>query len=278
MKIVIFKSNFNPITKYHIKIAKEVLKKKNADLVCFYIDSSLNDDIYHREKMVKMAIQPYRKFVYINNYQKLMKRNKENQYLIFEDIESEKQSDLFKTGRLSTVDKKVCSYVFNNGIYAKEIINSYVSSKRFKHCLSVADLCLKIARGNNLDEYKAYLIGLYHDIAKDLSKEELLIYMNIYKPYEIKYDYHVWHQYVGYYYLKHNCRLKDKRMLKAIRHHCLGDDNDVYSKLIFIADKLDPLRGYDSSKLIEIACKNLNKAFDLVKKQNEEYLESREVV
>ena len=54
-------------------------------------------------------------------------------------------------------------------------------------------------------------------------------------------------------------------MLKAIRHHCLGDDSDTYSKLIFVADKLDPLRNYDSSKEIEIACKDLNKAFKIVK-------------
>lgn len=275
MKIIIFKSNFDPITKHHIKTAKKVLREKSADLVCFYIDNSYNNDIYHREKMIKQAIKPYRKFVYINNYQKLMKRDRQNKYLILEDDESEKQSDLFKKGKLSVVDRKTCGYVFNNGLYAKEIVSSYINPKRFKHCLSVADLSLKIARGNKLDEYKAYLIGLYHDIAKDLNKDQLLIYMNIYKPYEIEYDYQVWHQYVGYYYLKHNCRLKDKKMLKAIRHHCLGDDNDVYSKLVFVADKLDPLRGYDSSKQIEIACRDLNKAFEIVKKENEDYLESR---
>ncbi len=278
MKIVIYIGQFDPITKEHIKTAKKVLRQNNADLVCFYVDRSKDSDAYHREKMVKIAIKPYRKFVFINNYQRLMKKDKNNEYIFFEDKESDKKSELLKKGKLAVVDKKICSYIFNNGIYAGEIMSSYINKKRFKHCLSVADLCLKIARGNRLDEYKAYLIGLYHDIAKDLTKEELLTYMNIYKPYELKYDYPVWHSYVGYYYLKHNCRLKDKKMLKAIRHHCLGDDRDVYSKLIFVADKLDPLRGYDSSKQIEIACKDLNKAYEIVKRQNEEYLESRGVL
>lgn len=278
MKIVIYKNLFDPITKNHIKTAKKVLKQENADLVCFYIDVTGNDDIYHREKMIKLAIGPYRKFVYINNYQRLMKRNKENQYFFVTDEESDKQSALLKAGNLAVVKKKVRSYIFNNGIYAREIMSSYLSKNRFKHCLSVADLCLKIARGNRLDEYKAYLIGLYHDIAKDFSKEELLRYMNIEKPYELQYSHKVWHQYVGYYYLKHHCHLKDKEMLKAIRHHCLGDDNGIYSKLIFVADKLDPTRDYDSAVEIEIACRDINRAFETVKKQNREYLESRGIV
>ncbi len=278
MKIAIYINQFDPITKGHIKKAKKVLKQSNADLICFYVDRSINPDVYHREKMVKLAIKPYRKFVFINNYQRLMKMDKNNEYFFIEDKENDKQSELFKQGKITVVEKKVCSYIFNNGVYAKEIMSSYINKKRYKHCLSVADLCVKIARGNKLDEYKAYLIGIYHDIAKDFSKEELSIYMNIYKPYEFEYDYKVWHSYVGYYYLKHSCRLKDRKMLKAIRHHCLGDDNDVYSKLIFVADKLDPSRGYDSSKEIEIACQDINKAFEIVKKQNIEYLESRGVV
>ncbi|MGI6608218.1 MAG: bis(5'-nucleosyl)-tetraphosphatase (symmetrical) YqeK [Erysipelotrichaceae bacterium] len=278
MRIAIYKSHYDPITNYHIQTAKKILKEKSADLVCFYVDNSKDSDTYHRQKMVKLAIKPYRKFVFINNYQRLMKKNKENEYFFIEDNEGEKKSTLFKTGKISVVDKKVCSYIFNNGIYAKEMMSSYIGEKRMKHCLSVADLCVKIARGNRLDEYKAYLIGLYHDIAKDLSEEELSVYINIYKPYEINYDYPVWHQYVGYYYLKHCCRLKNKKMLKAIRHHCLGDDNDVYSKLIFVADKLDPLRSYDSSQQIEIACRDLNKAFEVVKKQNQKYLESRGIL
>ncbi len=277
MRIVIYISAFDPITKSHIETAKKFLKNENADLVCFYVDSTNNSDTYHREQMIKLAIKPYRKFVLINNYQRLMRKNKEYEYIIVENDESDRYSDLFKSGKISVVEKKVCSYIFNNGLYAKKIMSSYINDDRFKHCLSVADLCLKIARGNNLDEYKAYLIGLYHDIAKDLKKEELSIYMNIYKPYEIDYGYPVWHQYVGYYYLKHTCCLRDKKMLKAIRHHCLGDDNDTYSKLIFVADKLDPLRNYDSSKEIEIACKDLNKAFKIVKSQNKNYLESRGV-
>ncbi len=277
MKIVIYKNLFDPITKEHLKTAKKVLKETNADLICFYVERK-NEDVYHQEKMVKIAIKPYRKFVFINNYQRLMRKDKQHEYFFVDDEISDKQSLLFKQGKISVVDKKICSYIFNNGLYAKEIVSSFVSKKRFQHSLSVADLSVKIARGNNLDEYKAYLIGIYHDIAKSLTKEELQVYMDIYKPYELNYDYPVWHQYVGYYYLKHSCRLKNKKMLKAIRHHCLGDDNDIYSKLIFVADKLDPLRDYDSSKEIEIACRDLNKAFEIVKRQNQEYLESRDIL
>ena len=42
--------------------------------------------------------------------------------------------------------------------------------------------------------------------------------------------------------------------------------------MVFCADKLDPLRGYDSSELIETCKKNIEKGFDLVVQQNREYL------
>ena len=43
--------------------------------------------------------------------------------------------------------------------------------------------------------------------------------------------------------------------------------------MVFCADKLDPLRGYDSSSLIQMCNENLEKGFDLVIKQNKEYLQ-----
>ena len=42
--------------------------------------------------------------------------------------------------------------------------------------------------------------------------------------------------------------------------------------MVFCADKLDPLRGYDSTKLIEICNKDIKEGFDLVVQQNREYL------
>ena len=40
--------------------------------------------------------------------------------------------------------------------------------------------------------------------------------------------------------------------------------------MVFCADKLDPLRGYDSTKLIEICNKDIKEGFDLVVQQRED--------
>ena len=52
----------------------------------------------------------------------------------------------------------------------------------------------------------------------------------------------------------------------------LGTSQDPYAMMVFCADKLDPLRGYDSTKLIEVCNKDIKEGFDLVVQQNREYL------
>lgn len=44
---------------------------------------------------------------------------------------------------------------------------------RFEHVLRVASLARGIARANRLDQERAYLAGLVHDVARDLPDEEL---------------------------------------------------------------------------------------------------------
>lgn len=53
--------------------------------------------------------------------------------------------------------------------------------------------------------------------------------------------------------------IDDPIVYNAIYHHVLGTSQDPYAMMVFCADKLDPLRGYDSSKLIEICNKDIKK-------------------
>ena len=49
-----------------------------------------------------------------------------------------------------------------------------LSPKRFTHCLGVAKCCYDLAMLWGGDPMKAYLAGLFHDIARELPKEQLL--------------------------------------------------------------------------------------------------------
>lgn len=267
----LFKSSFDPITIDHLKLASKIRKEKKLDHIYFYVESTGQVNRSLREKMVNMMIKSYRKFSLI----KELDDSNLYQYSFTDtDINSSQE---VRNGNFKYIPKYIRSFIMDNGLYCESIIKAKLKEKRYIHSLSVANLSKEIALCNGLDEEKAYRIGIYHDIAKNLTEQDNKIYISINDVYEKDYPIAVWHQYIGYYLLKHYYCLKDKETLKAIRHHCLGDDNSTYSQLIFVADKLDPSRGYDSSKEISLAKQDLKKGFEKVKQQNKVYLEDKGV-
>ena len=270
-KIGIFRGSFDPITNEHISYASRQMKKQNLQQIWFCLeDDDHLTDYQHRFNLVNRALKPYRKMKPVNKPYV----HKEACFVeLTEDQNLKSFSEGVKEGQFRYLPDNIKTYVVESGIYAASIVHNLVNEHRYQHSLSVAQLACRLAQCHHLDSYKAYLIGIYHDIAKGMSEEELTAWTRIEQPYELAYPSAVWHQYVGAYYLKHVMSMKDETMLKAIRHHCLGDDDSPYSKIIFIADKLDPSRGYDSSKEIQLAEKDLEKAFRLVHQQQAEYLQ-----
>ena len=56
--------------------------------------------------------------------------------------------------------------------------------------------------------------------------------------------------------------IEDPIILKAIEDHTTASvDISLIGKCLYVADKLDPLRGYDSSKQIELCKKDINAGF-----------------
>jgi len=268
MKIAIFKGKFDPLTKETVQIALNNIKKYNLQKLYFLVEEDKNClvDLYHRTNIVKNLIRPYRKLFVINDINQ--RELKDKLVLNDEDLIS---SERVRNGDYTHLNKATRNYLISNGLYGQQLVYNKMYEKRYLHSLSVANLACLIAKSNGLDSFKAYLAGLYHDIAKCIDKQEITSYLNIYKPYEANMPIGVAHQYLAYYFLRHNYFLYDKTILKAVRHHCLGDNNDPYSMLLFIADKLDPNRGNDNKELIELACTNLKKAFKIVKANTEEY-------
>ncbi len=82
----------------------------------------------------------------------------------------------------------------------------------------------------------------------------------------------IWHGYIGADVCKKKFFIRDRRIPAAIYHHVKGRNRTDYDRILFIADKLDPSRGYDSSKEIEISMKDLKEGFMIVKQQQEAYL------
>ena len=170
----------------------------------------------------------------------------------------------------------------SNGVSANEeilnIISSFLDEKRYKHCLSVGTLAYKIAISNNLkDPIKYYFAGIVHDIGKNLDSNSE--YINKYlSEEEKKYPKYMYHQFLGYYLVKEIFSLDDEYILNAIKYHCSGRKNmSAIEKIIYSSDKIDPLRGYDSSYMIEAMLNNFETGFILVLGENRKFINNKKL-
>lgn len=170
----------------------------------------------------------------------------------------------------------------SNGVSANEeilnIISSFLDEKRYKHCLSVGTLAYKIAISNNLkDPIKYYFAGIVHDIGKNLDNNSE--YINKYlSEKEKKYPKYMYHQFLGYYLVKEIFSLDDEYILNAIKYHCSGRKNmSAIEKIIYSSDKIDPLRGYDSSYMIEAMLNNFETGFILVLGENKKFINNKKL-
>ncbi|MCH4285078.1 MULTISPECIES: nicotinate (nicotinamide) nucleotide adenylyltransferase [Bacillota] len=174
--------------------------------------------------------------------------------------------------KLYQLCKSVRIYMAKHGLYFDLITAAHMSEKRYRHSLSVADLCVELARAHGLDEKKAYTAGLIHDVCKQMPVDQQRIWMKYHLPQFLDEASAIWHGYIGAYYAKHTLYVTDKDVIHSIYHHVKGRNINDYERILFIADKLDPSRGYDSSKEIKISKQNLKKGYEVVKQQQQEYL------
>lgn len=181
-------------------------------------------------------------------------------------------SEIRKGNQLNYVDPKVLAYIYEHRLYIHNFLQNRLYEKRIQHSLSVAKLCEEIAISHQLDGQKAYLIGLFHDIAKAMPKEELRKWMEAICPENLHWPTPVWHGFVGAAILHRIFQIEDQIILEAVYHHVLGSSEDPYAMIVFCADKLDPLRDYDSQKEIDLCKRDLTLGFQEVHRQQKAYL------
>ena len=256
----VVKGVFSPITKqewYQI-----IDWKKNNRLSKVVIipvgDSQIAPE--ERIKMIEQLTNNYRHFSVTLDYQL------ESNCLTLE-IDSKPWCfdilELFATTR---------KYLMYHDIMVEKIAQKCVSEKRWIHVLSMSELALELATIYKVDSHRTKIAALFHDCSKNWDDETTYAWMRFLKPSSLTQPLAILHQYTGAGYLKRVLKVQDKQILKAVGNHVLGDDTSLLGKIIYVADKLDPSRGYDSSKEMELCKRNLDEGFKLVKKQQEQYL------
>lgn len=188
-------------------------------------------------------------------------------------------SSMIRKGEaLDALPKAVRRYMGAHGLYIEELVRQHMSEHRYLHSVSVANLCVELANCHHLDPRKAYVAGMVHDVCKQDSYESQQIWMKHHLPELLQESPAIWHGYLGAYYAKHTLRIQDKEILNAIFHHVKGRNQNEYERILYIADKLDPSRGYDSSYQIEVSKQDLKKGFELVRQEQTQYLEKEGVI
>ena len=160
---------------------------------------------------------------------------------------------------------------------AEELLNKIdndlkkvLSEKRYNHSLGVMKKAEELAKIYKIDVDKAKLVGLAHDIGKELPKEEMLEYV---KENNIEVD-SVEEVNVGLLHAKIGADICKKKygfsqdMQNAIKYHTVGNENmDLLAKIIYVADKIEDGRTYNSEEKMkelqvvrDLATKDINKA------------------
>jgi len=149
----------------------------------------------------------------------------------------------------------------------KEELKTILSEKRYLHSIGVMEKAMELAKIFGEDEEKAAYTGLVHDIAKEMTEEQLLEYANkndILLTKEDKIVSSMLHGIVGADIVKQKYGFT-KEMQDAIYYHTTGRENmTLLDKIVYVADKSEERtrNSEHANKLREITKKKgLEEAF-----------------
>lgn len=146
----------------------------------------------------------------------------------------------------------------------QEFVKSQLSEKRYYHSTCVMERSKELALKYGVDVEIVAKIGIAHDIAKEMTEEEKLKYVkenNIEIDETEKINTGLLHAKIG-----KDISIKKfgftENMGQAIENHTTGNkDMDIYSKILFIADRTSKDRNFeDLEYLNELVDKGIDEA------------------
>lgn len=144
-----------------------------------------------------------------------------------------------------------------------EDVKNTLSEKRYIHSIGVMKQAEYLAKKYGQDVEIAKAVGIAHDIAKELTEEEKIKYVeeNKIEIDEIeKINIGLLHAKIGADICKKKYNFTEE-MQNAIKYHTTGDENmDTLAKIIFVADKTEENRKYDDLQTVQkLADEDLDK-------------------
>lgn len=204
----------------------------------------------------------------------------DSKYIFIDHSYKNISSTLIKVGNYEYTNHIISNYIINNNLYLKNQIKPLLTIDRYKHTLLVAKTALLINKKGNLglDKYKVEKAALLHDIAKNIDKKEAVKLLKEHYPGYINESSNIIHQYLGEYLAREKFYVHDEEILKAIKYHTTGRSHmSLLEKLIYVSDKIEPSRNYDTTKLVNSCIQNFDLGFKKVLKTNKEYMENKNI-
>lgn len=166
----------------------------------------------------------------------------------------------------------VAKEVIRLGLYLEEQIKMRLTKPRFEHTIRVARLAVRYAKRHGLDENKAYVAAMVHDVSreKDLNtmKNDLQMWGIDIKPLADP----MIHAFHGAEVAKREFHIDDPDIYAAIQAHTFGAMSMIpLSKVLYCADKTESGRGEYTVKLQEKVYANLDQGTITVMKDDIDY-------
>lgn len=241
----------------------KLLKKKYLDVQFYYIMGMDQAILFHKWKDAKKISKMVQLVTFQRGgYQEKDDNLKKYHFILLNNLPIHASSSEARNGHIEMLDPKVLHYITNHGLYLDGLVSIKMKKKRWKHTCSVAKLAKEIAEANGLNGQQAYIAGMFHDVAKEMEYEQSLKIMQEHFSRFVNKPVAIWHQWVSRYVSEHEYLIDDEVILKAIEDHTTASlDISPIGKCVYVADKLDPLRGYDSSNQIRLCKDNIHEGF-----------------
>ena len=147
----------------------------------------------------------------------------------------------------------------------KKIVKKKMGEKRYIHSVSVSQIAFKLAKKYGVNEQKAALVGILHDITKEMPDE---FHLELFKKNNIKLNEvekrskKLWHAISGSLYIKEELHIDDEDILNAVKYHTTAREGmSKLEKIIFMADFISEDRKYENVKFMrKLAFEDLDEA------------------
>ena len=142
---------------------------------------------------------------------------------------------------------EVLNHMLINNMYIDDILLNFMNEDRKDHVLDVADYSKQLAKHYGIDENKAYIAGLLHDITKQLDDEKQLKIAQILDVDTNIVPKPVLHQYTAKYVINNDFNILDDEITDAISKHTSADvEMSELAMVLYIADYACPTRDVEN--------------------------------